>query len=236
MPDEEKVSSLKAVDINDVDLPEGLSHDIDPQADAYEIGAPPPTGNYPLKCFVGRNGFQQGLEDEDDSDSVYYAVTLECKVADGEFEGRMAFPWLSTRVFAGNKTSTMATFINKYLTESGNEKRVKGNQSSLGQVKLLDKILKKEPVLWADLDWDAYSKVLNETVASAMTAFPKGKDGSYDNKVKDRRGNVCYARSRLVRWGKSEKKGKATAKAKAKAEPPKAAIEITDDINLDELI
>lgn len=236
MAEEEKEKSkLKAIDINDTDLPEGISHDIDPQADAYEVGAPPPAGNYALKCFLGRNGFQQGLEDEDDKSSVYYAVTLECKVAEGEYEGRMAFPWLSTRIFAGNKTSTMATFINKYLEENGKDDRLKGTKTSLQQVKLLDKILRKEPILHADLDWDAYSKVLNETVASGMTAFPKNKDGSYDNKVKDRKGNVCYARSSVMRWGKSAKKAGTKGSSSASAEPARA-IEVEDELNLEELV
>lgn len=237
-------SSLVSVDINDTDLVDGLESDIDAEADAYDIPSPPPTDNYRLKLFLGSDGYQSGLMDENDNESVYYQAPLECRIVDSkDHEDRVVFQRVDTRVWPGRDTSTMATLVNKILkviAKSAGKKAqaISGKVTAKKMLKLFDKLLKKEPIVAADCDWSVYSA--NEegrrgrkgrTFITGMVNFPEKDGGGYQHIVADKFGNRCVARLFVDRWTDEYKSGatSSTAKVEGKGKTVKPVVEMEDE-------
>lgn len=225
MPEE---STLKTVDINDVELPEGPATEIDKEADAFEIPPPPPAGVYEVKCFLGEKGHQIGaLDPKDKKGTAYYMSFLELRILrPKEFEGRRILTNTTTTVFGGGVTSQSATICNKMLEAMGKEQRVAGKRTAKVVAKFLGTLLKKEPVVAVDCDWDAFSpdepgrvnrrtgeQKMGRTIVTGMRNFPTADDGTTKlGYVTDKLGNKCFARLQVTRWlGKYEEEKKVEA-------------------------
>jgi hypothetical protein len=58
----------------------------------------------------------------------------------------------------------------------------KSSLSDLEQAKILDAVLKREPIIRkVFLDWEGYSKNDKKSVCRSMTDFPKNQDGTYSH-------------------------------------------------------
>lgn len=191
---------LKAIDITDIELPEGPDLTIDPTADAYDIPPPPPAGKYAVKLFLASDGWQQGQMDERDPNTVYYVAPLEMRITEGEYKGRTIYGRVDTRIWPGRQTSTMATCLAKRLGPEKVPQKVTARQLA----QLFDKFLKKQPNHWVYIDWQAYSRNEGQVICDGMVNFPKRPDGSHDPIVRDKKGTPCYARANLVRFLSAE--------------------------------
>jgi hypothetical protein len=192
MPEQETVTRLTPIDINDDNAPDGGLLEINPDFDAYDIPAPPPAGKYALKLYLGRDGYQQGEQ----NGSVYYVVPLELKIAEGPYAGRTVFARVDTRLWPGKENHTLGTLLAKRLGSSKVPKRATAKEWVL----FFDKFRQKEPVVWAYIDWQAYSRATDSVVVTGMNNFPKTPSGNPNHIVKDKLGNPCYARAQVVRW------------------------------------
>ncbi len=225
MPEQE--STLKTVDINDVELPDGPFTEIDKEADAFEMPPPPPTNIYEVKWFLGEKGHQQGfLDPNDKKGTVYFMSFLEGKILrPKEFEDRRIFANTTTTVFRGAVTSQTATICNVMLKAMGSKQRVEGKRSAKAIAKFLGLLLQKEPIVAVDCDWDAFSpdepgrvnrrtgeQKMGRTIVTGMRNFPTAEDGTKLGYVTDKHGNRCFARLQVTRWlGKYEQEKKAEA-------------------------
>lgn len=231
---------LKKIDISDIDLPDGESSEVDAKADAYEFPAPPVAGNYPLKLFLGAKGFQMGYADEntENPEMAYYMAFLECKIPEGDYKGRVVLHTASTRVFPGRTTSTMATIINKHLEAKGSDQRIEGRQSAKAVLKVFNKLVGKEPIMWADLDWQSYSSEeegrggkKGRNIVTGMEHYPDLESGGKNHVVYDKFGNRCPARCIVDRWtGKAKTSGKVGKDGKAKAKAEEVKPDLGDDV------
>src|ERR1019366_4241727 len=94
-------------------LIEGEEMTLDLAEDAWSFGAPPPFGYYSVKLFLDKDGIKQGLEDQNNPNSVYITFKLIAKVTEGEFEGVPIYTQVTTKIWRGKETCTMAGLIGK---------------------------------------------------------------------------------------------------------------------------
>jgi len=182
--------------IQDLDSgPDGQAIEYNLMADAYDVPAPPPAGNYACKAYIGRDGIQLGYVDGN-PDSPYYVIPLELRIEGGEWDGRIIYARIDTRVWPGRDTSTLATFLAKRVPADKLPRVATPKQWA----KLAVGFLKREPIVYCAIDWQAYSTGDGAVVLEGMHNFPKGSNGKYSHIVTDKKGIRCYARARLVRW------------------------------------
>lgn len=169
----------KTVDPNDTSLKPGKKSKLDPTQDAWSSSAPPKKDNYRLKLFPAKDGYRVKYEREDDEDSIYYSVNLECRIVSDEKEtdNYPVFSTVTTRIGRGKNISTMAGLMAK-----GGVNLPEEEVSELKIFRLMAKWLKKEPVLWAKVDWkggympgDGKSKYVS--LYKSMEDFPELEDG-----------------------------------------------------------
>lgn len=218
--EEKKPQQLKKVDLNDTSLPDGEAIEIDSKADAYSFAKPAPHGIYQLKLYLDSSGFRMGQADEHDPSSVYFIADLDMRVIsdDKNIQGQSIQDGLSTTVFRGHKASQVSTLISKI----GYGDKIPASITPRQQATLLSKILKKEPIVFAELDWRAWSKnQLNRRTGKGgswllrgMEKFPQLEDGSYDHCIEDASGETCYARMFVVRFLSAEEAKGATVEVK----------------------
>jgi len=162
---EEVKKEAQVVDFDKLDsLPQGQVSAINKDADAWERLAPPPCpkGNrYQLKLFPAKDGAKRREAEEGNPSTSYYTYDIEGKLIntkDEEFDGVTVYCSglhnLSTRIPKRRDISTMMGLIVKL----GIKDQIKEKMSDLDQLKLFNKVLKSEPVIWVELDWEAFSK------------------------------------------------------------------------------
>jgi hypothetical protein len=187
--DEKKIENkFKPIDINDTSLPEGEAVEFNADADAWEQAAPPPDGVYLCKVLLAKQGFEQGKID--DTGEIFYRVNLALKIQDNEkWADRTIFYRLSTYISAGREISTVLGFIRKTGVEVKDAKI-----TPLAQMKLLKKILIKEPKLYFKGEWKAWDKATEDWAKSGMKNFPKSEDGkTYNHIIKVSKGATAVA-------------------------------------------
>jgi hypothetical protein len=173
----------KLVDINDKGLFTGETVELDFASDAWAFPAPPPMGTYDLKLFPAKEAFKMVLKDTtkgwEAPGNVYYAANLECRiVAPGQdWDNTPVFTMVNTQVYRGKELSSMMGVV--LLTGA---KPKKNSLSDLEQAKILNQVLKGEPIIRkVFLDWEGYSKNDKKSVCKSMTDFPKNQDGTYSH-------------------------------------------------------
>lgn len=173
----------KLVDINDKGLFTGETVQLNYEADAWEIPAPPPMGSYDLKLFPAKEFLKMVMRDEtkgwDSPSNVYYMANLECRiVAPGkDWDGNVVFSSVNTQLYRGRELSTMMGLVKL----CGVTPKVT-SLNDLQQAQILAKVLKSEPIVrGVFLDWQAYSKNDKKNVCNSMTDFPKNQDGTYQH-------------------------------------------------------
>ena len=186
MPVPEKIDfkdRSKIVDLNDKGLFAGEVVELDFASDAWAFPAPPPMGSYDLKLFPAKDAFKVVMRDEtkgwDAPNNVYYQANIECRiVAPGQdWDNAPIFVTLNSLCYRGRELSSMMGVV--LLTGA---KPKKSSLSDLEQAKILDAVLKREPIIRkVFLDWEGYSKNDKKSVCRSMTDFPKNQDGTYSH-------------------------------------------------------
>ena len=173
----------KLIDINDKGLYTGETVDLDFASDAWAFPAPPAAGLYDLKLFPAKEAFKMVLKDTtlgwDAPGNVYYSANLECRiVAPGqEWDNTPVFTMVNSLIYRGKQLSSMMGVV--LLTGA---KPKKSSLSDLEQAKILNQVLKGEPIIRkVFLDWEGYSKNDKKSVCKSMTDFPKNADGTYSH-------------------------------------------------------
>ena len=194
---EEVKYTSEVVDFDKLDsLPKGQVSEINKDADAWErLASPPcPKGNrYRLKLFPAKDGAKRRETKQGDPSTSYYTYDIEAKLVeteDEEFDGVTVYcsglHSLSTKIQKRREISTMAGLIAKL----GHKDKIKDKMSDIDVLSLFSKILKSEPIVYAELDWESFSKVdkdkngFNRKVFATYEDFPKNKeDDSRENEV-----------------------------------------------------
>jgi hypothetical protein len=155
---------------------------LDLAEDAWSYGAPPPWGVYDIKWKLDKEGLKEGYKDEKDPTSKYLIVKMVGEIInskEGEYDGIPVFSSVNTQVYRGKNISTMAGFIVK----AGFGKHLEGPVTQLKQFTVLVALLKKEPVVKAELDWrgaysftDSAGKTQYENIWKHYTQFPVDKE------------------------------------------------------------
>lgn len=195
--------------------PEGPTSRLDPTDDPWATSPPPPMGSYRLKLFVGRDGVTRGLVREgnpQNPEDYYYSCDLECRIVsdDKESNGFPVFDRINTMIGRGKNLSTMAGLLVKMGISLP-------PQATAKQVAMaFSNSIKAEPVLWANLDWEArvqdgLRRNGSEnwiTPLATMTDFPANGKGGFlhESSVQLSRGGKARVRARLVvvDWGTAQ--------------------------------
>jgi len=173
----------KVVDINDKGLFSGETVELDFSSDAWAIPAPAPMGLYDLKLFPAKDCFKMVLRNEtlswDTPGNVYYSAGLECRiVAPGQdWDNSPVFTVVNSECYRGRELSSLMGVV--LLTGA---KPKKSSLSDLEQAKILNQVLKSEPIIRKVLlDWQGYSTNDRKVVCKSMLDFPKNQDGTYSH-------------------------------------------------------
>jgi len=136
-------------------MAEGPEIQLDLSDDAWSYGAPPPAGVYEFKWFLAKDGITVGHTDIKDPRTMYLRIGCEGHLVNSaDWDDTVAYTYLDSRVFRGKGNSTMAGFLQKAGAQKYIEKLMaehKLNAKSLGS--LVEQVLKKEPVIRAEVDW-----------------------------------------------------------------------------------
>jgi hypothetical protein len=147
MPEQEKAKVIQS--IKDLNF-DGPDLELDLSDDAWSYGAPPPAGVYDFKWFLAKDGITVGYTEKDNPKTAYVRIGCEGHLKNNaDWEDSIAYMYLDSRVFRGKSNSTMAGFIQKaggekYITKPISTKKIAG---------LAEAILKKEPIIKAEIDW-----------------------------------------------------------------------------------
>src|SRR5271165_4974116 len=138
-----KVPELKAIDINDTSLPEGVEDTLNADADAWGKSSPPPDGIYEVRLFESKTPYQIGTTDDG---NVFYKANLECPIqTEGEWKDTKIFANVSTYISQGKEISTMAAIIRKCIP-TGNP--IPAKATPLQILRLLRKVIVQQPKLY----------------------------------------------------------------------------------------
>jgi hypothetical protein len=195
------------VDLNDKNIPDGETQQVDQTADAYDTPVPPYPGKWKLKLAPDQDGAKMGYRDTDNKTGAYFAIGMECKILQGtnkgwkDAEGNVVFTGVSSQIYRGKKAATMATL----LVKLGYGKHLKPQMSDKDLAVLFNKVLRqKEPTCWAEIDWKGYSPSANKTVYYHAADFGVGKDGlpNHSVQIRTKEGNLetITAKAYVVRW------------------------------------
>ena len=196
----------KVVDLNDPTIPEGETTELDKTADAYSFAKPVPHGIYQLGLFLAPDGLRWGQSDPNDPTTLFFTASLDCRIISDnkEYNGLTVQEDVTTTVFRGQRISQMATLIVK----AGYSDKLPASTSSKFQAKFLLAMLKKEPKVFAEVDWRAWTR--NEVnprtgksgrwLLRGMEKFPQLEDGTFEHATEDKTGELCYARLYVQRW------------------------------------
>lgn len=230
--DVKEKTKLVAIDINDARVPDGQEQIVDTTADAYDIPMPVPKGIYEFNIFLASEGWKLGYEDGK-KELPYYQAPLELKVTEETpaWRDRVVFGQVDTRIWSGKTTSTLVTCMSKRGVKNLPAKATPKQWSQM-----FNKFLNKEPKVYAEVDWQAYSKAEDENILTGMEHFPRNADGTFNHIITDKRGNKCYARARIVRWVSQDdfKKFKANPpkyESKGTTGKPATAVGLDDDMD-----
>lgn len=193
-----EVDRGKPVNILDPTLPEGLEQELNPEADAWGPIEPPPMGCYPLQLMLAATDpwtlrTRRGMPKEDPK-AAYYNVALECRITEGGYKNVPVYAGGSTILARGREISTIGGLVRK----AGYKLRPK--LTDRAQAKLFAEILTKTIILWADCDWEAWSRSEGRAIKKGMINFPEDPEGGYTFVILDKDGNECPARLRVRRW------------------------------------
>lgn len=141
---------------------EGPIVTIDPNDDAWSFGAPPPRGVYDLKLFQQSPELKVGYTKKGDESSMWIGINLECHVVNNEeYDDARVYDMVTTRMFRGKDISTMAAVFLKSGYKLPNL-----TISCKKLASLMVQVLKKEPIVKAEIDWRG----------SYKWTTPKGED------------------------------------------------------------
>jgi hypothetical protein len=195
----------KFVKLDDAGLFVGPAVEMDYTADAFTYPPPPPAGLYDIKLMPAKEAITFNRLDVskgwDDPDNVYYRYNFACPiVSEGEAKGTLVFPSVTT--LTGRRNISSIVGLVKLVTGKTPKK---ANLTMIEQVKMMEMVVKAEPVLhnvW--LDWEAYSKADETTVCRTMADFPKDGKGGYMSTfiytTKNRSREEVNAQLRVKAW------------------------------------
>lgn len=163
--EKKKELTSEVVDLSQLDkLPKGQVAEINKDADAWERLAPPPCpkGNrFRVKLFPAKDGAKRKEAEQGNKDTSYYTFDIEAKLIetkDEEFDGITVYcsglHALSTRIQKRRDISTMAGLIAKL----GHKELLKERMTDIEVLQAFNKVLKSEPMIYVELDWEAFSK------------------------------------------------------------------------------
>ncbi len=215
---------------------EGVTSKLDPEDNPFARLAPPPMGRYQLQCFAQKDSFKMGKNKRDGA--VYYSASIECRIVNhpvADYNGAVVFPKaFYSSIGRGQKISTMAKMIDLWgYGKSLEKKEYTFNEKEITQ--LFAQALKREPLIWADLDWEGQFNAGTKdnpdykVPFKSMLDFPEDEDGNpiHNPRVSDGQGGEVdiNARLKVVEWiGKTNvQEGQEAIKvAAAPAAPVKA--------------
>ena len=224
---EDKDWKMKVVTLDDAaSLIAGEAVELDFEADAFSFPPPPPRGLYDVKLFPAKEAIHMCRLDVakgDEPGNVYYRYNLVAKVvSEGDYKDAMAFPNVNTM----SDRRGISTLIGLCILTGNKPKKNKLNM--VEQLKIMDAVLKKEPIIRNVLmDWRCWSKTDEREICGSMFDFPKKADGTYSHIIshtnKDRGKDELTAQFFVKAWAGKERlsaegnKGAATAKGTAAA-------------------
>lgn len=188
MPDRKWISKV-IVDIKTTR--EGVAYkpgDLD--EDAWSFGAPPPHEMYQLRVTLAKDGLTLETADNDADDS-YIVANLECRIVsdNSDYDGIPVFLRVTTRAYRGHTLSTMEAMIVKMGFRSSLAKRETLTDRLVAEMLLA--AIKKEPLVWAELDWRgsySYTNSKGDTVwenpLRTYTDFPLAQDGARNHQMR----------------------------------------------------
>lgn len=194
--DDVKIIELKAVDINDPNLPEGTEVDVNPDVDAWEKVRPQDDGTYKVALFKGKTFLQMGrVDDKNPNSEPFYTANLECKVNDdSKWKDTVIFGKVSTVIGAGKETSTMISLMRKMGV------KVPARLTPKQQINLLNKCMALSPNLYVTGEWKAWDMSRGEWIKQGMTNFPKDENGKPNHLIRDSKMNIVGAKWKPTRW------------------------------------
>jgi hypothetical protein len=161
---------------------------MDYEDDAWGFAAIPPYGIYDFKWVLDKDGITENYVDKDKKGSLYYNIHIVGTLKnDKEWEGTQVDVFLSTRIYRGKGLSTAAGFLQKAgLDIQKNAQKMNRKITHLFVVELVEKLLSKEPMVKAELDWrGSYvygkdpktGKDLWDNCCNRYEDFPMGPEG-----------------------------------------------------------
>lgn len=225
---EDDFVKLEVVDLSTFKI-EGETLNMDLTEDAWIFGGPPPKDYYSVKCFLAKDGTKMGLMDKNNPKSVYFYISIECVIQGGDYDKATLFGGLSTRVYRGKHISTAAAFIKLV----GGEKFLNGGKlNHLQLATLCEKILKKEPVIKALVDWRGSYKWTDE---KGEDHWENSHNKYEDFPVGDKKGDIRKHHTKFVGKFKHEYDVNAQAKI-AKFFGTKEVLPPLGDVHSDKLV
>jgi len=129
---------------------------LDLSDDAWGFGAPPPDGFYDFKWFLAKGGIQVTHPfGEGNNEGMFIRISCEGHLVNNpDWEDTVGFLYLDSRVFRGKGNSTMAGFVQKAGGQKYLEKLIEAKNLTVSTLSALaEAILKKEPVIKAEIAW-----------------------------------------------------------------------------------
>lgn len=196
---EKDFKELKPIDINDMSLADGRREEINPDADAWAVAAPPPDGIYMVQLFPSRKAWEQGETEEEDVKErrMFVRANLDLKIQeDKDWKDSIIFANVSTLISAGKEISTMAGLIRKF-----GPVKIPNQITPLETARLLARCLKQEPKLYVEGEWKAWDNGNKEWFKQGMKTFPLIEGTKRHNHVvRDAKGNVFTAKFKVTHW------------------------------------
>lgn len=201
---DDNTRNLVSVNLSDTNLVDEIT-EIDASEDAFSYAAPVPDDRYLAKIVMGSDGPK--MDQDPKTKVVNYIVPIEARVVEGsdEVKDAILFANAGTYIRRGKKVSVVAAILSKLGVA------LEAQMGKLTLCRKLQAMLKKEPSIYVDTEWQAYDSTdgpRGRTFLKGMKNFPLGPDGKHIPEAENPRTHVvCPARSKVVRFV-SVKEGK----------------------------
>lgn len=179
-------------------LKKGVAVAVDPNSDAWAIIAPPPAGYYAFVPALTKDGIK-GIERTDGNpETMFFKVNIELKFQspNADIQGAIMFANLSTYIGRGKELSTVLGIM---LKSNKKPKTIPSPITDVDQLIFLKKWLTAQPLVYAYVDWQVWSKKLEKTLIKGMENFPQDEEGNYISVI-EHEGETCNANIKVVNF------------------------------------
>lgn len=179
-------------------LKRGAAVAVDANSDAWAVTAPPPSGYYAFSPSITKDGIKGIERTEDSPESMFFKVNLELKFhsTDADIAGAVMFANVSTYIGRGKELSTVLGLM---LRSNKKPKTIPSPITDVDQVLYLQKWLGAQPLVYAFVDWQVWSKNQQKTLIKGMENFPQDEDGNYLASI-EVDGETCNANVKVVNF------------------------------------